>query len=326
MDRFYDRESARSTLHNVIMQAIAEESDVPVATLPWAHVCVFRPLLRIPSLNLTQDVDATLTLTRDPAMWRLISPQDEELVVRVFGIVSVRAIPPFLRRFNERNPPREYLKQSIVITGLGDDMFLDQIQALTRLTDRFANDPAFQSRLCIPYNGSVFEDHPAMCAGTRIFTQRSSAPGALEVLFEPGVDETGTLMAFKPDHLVHCADNVVEYREKGNANGVRLAKPSAFAVGDIVELHVCIRWVSTSDHQAKSIVNLIRLTKVSDVFRREARRGRETLVRSLIVQPDAPRSFKRARLPPLLPDDVDCLRQDFDGMRIPPPKKMRVDE
>ncbi|KAJ3564759.1 hypothetical protein NP233_g8077 [Leucocoprinus birnbaumii] len=234
MDRFYDRKRTRPALHNVIEQAVAEESDVTITTLPWADV---------------------------------------------FGIVSVRAIPPFLRRFNQRNPPREYSKQGIVPTGLGDDLLLNQIQALTCITDRFANDPAFQSRLCLPYNESVFEDHPALCAGTCIFTQCSSALGTLEVPFEPGVDEIGTLMAFKPHHLVHCADNVVEYREKGNKKGVQLAnlKPSAFAVGNIVELHTCVRWVSTSKHQAKSIVNLTRVTKISDVFRRDACLGGKSL-------------------------------------------------
>ncbi|KAJ3567445.1 hypothetical protein NP233_g6359 [Leucocoprinus birnbaumii] len=298
MDRFYDPESARSALSDVIGEALAEESDAPVATSLWA--------------------DRSPHVVSD-------NPGKEEVVVRMFGIVSVRATPPFLRRFNERNPPREYLKQSIVVTGLGDELFQDQLLALTRITDCF-NDPAFHSRVCFPYEGSVFEDYPALCAGTRISVQRSRAPGALEVPFEPGVDESGTLMAFKPDHLIHSADNVVEYREKGNAKGVQLAKPSAFAVGDIVELHICVRWVSTSEHQAKSLVNLIRVTKVTDVFRHEACRGRENLVRSLTVQSDTPRSFKRARLPPLLPDEVDRLRQDFDGLCIPPPKRVRVDE
>ncbi|KAJ3564753.1 hypothetical protein NP233_g8084 [Leucocoprinus birnbaumii] len=305
MDRFYCRSSARSDLHAVISRAQAEENAIPALCTKNLEKC-----------------SSTPAPTHEPAMLQLVR-DDEETVYRIFGLVSVRSLPPFPQRFHEGNPPKEYLKQQVVVTGLGDDLFEDQVLCLSNLAKGFETTPLFLQKSLADLQHSAFEQFSAICAGTRLFVNREAAPSATEVPFEDGVDDRGLLTAFKADNLTHTTDNVVEYREqRASDSGIRAIKPSAIQVGDLIELHICIRWPLIGQSKLATVINLLRVTKISDSHRRAALALRRASVRSTDNSPQQ-RVLKRPRLPPLAEDGVEHMRQNLNELHLPHAKRTK---
>ncbi|PPR07295.1 hypothetical protein CVT24_007357 [Panaeolus cyanescens] len=227
MDRFYDVEIAKSLLRAYIVQANQEVAQCPTID------------------NLEVD-KATIAKFRYPRTWRMLSGSDEEEVnVRVVGIICRKDLPPF-RSFTEhlKLSEKHRLRQHVKLTGLGLDEFHEgfaRVGEVAKVFDARMRRMESGNRYDVlqDMETATWEGNPVLDLHNRYFSYRTQVPDEKDLPFSQDVDPNHALEDAKGNELVHVGDNVVVYLKKRTTTEgeIKYTKttPDNFHIGDIVE-------------------------------------------------------------------------------------------
>ncbi|KAK7016994.1 hypothetical protein VNI00_018776 [Paramarasmius palmivorus] len=193
-----------------------------------------------------------------PKVHRLVTLENgdaQELVFRLPGILIAKELPPIERPMG-KNTKARYLKQSVTITGFGNDAFSQAVQGLGILDAAFGRWLGTEN---IQPNTIVgtFRGHATIEASNRYFTPALVARTGDEpaIVLDHQVDPKGILKALASDEYVHLSENQVIYTsvvktESGKERNVPF-HPRSFQLGDIVEILVSLLGVKIDMRNGK---------------------------------------------------------------------------
>ncbi|TFK53518.1 hypothetical protein OE88DRAFT_1611284, partial [Heliocybe sulcata] len=164
----------------------------------------------------------------------------DEFNLRVVGILCAKDLPPQLEPLIRKAYKKQFLNQSIQITGLSDETFKNAMQGIAiihRHMSRSFKDGAMQS-----WAPSDFDGHPAIDVTTRFFNHSKAPGGTISIPFDTNIDPKGILSKLVDDKWVHTPDNTVDYcqfiqKEDEKFKYIK-CNPAIFRIGDIVEVEV----------------------------------------------------------------------------------------
>ncbi|KAF9051703.1 hypothetical protein BJ165DRAFT_1524612 [Panaeolus papilionaceus] len=265
MNIFYDTERARASVNAMQARAAQEDNPVPIFTALMETPTSDFKVQRRPQCNL-----------RSPRM----TVQDtagnvDEAGVRILGVLCQKTLPPVTRNIaSDQTHAVRSLKQSVKITGLGDEVFSQFNDVVAKVQGVFETELGkdhVRGLLCKPYEG-----HAAFDISARYFTDRDDAPTQEHVPFPVEEDPKYILEVMRKNRFIHGEDNIVQYCRKqtnveGKASYVKIP-PDMFREGDIVEAHVGFAcWPIGKDHFQLGLM-LRALAIVDDGIREEAER------------------------------------------------------
>ncbi|RXW19797.1 hypothetical protein EST38_g6060 [Candolleomyces aberdarensis] len=256
MDEFYNKCNAGETLGRIIEgrepAAEATARDLHLATSEIGRYTVH-------SFN-------------QPRAWRLCMDGGsgeglEEACFRVQGVLCGKDLPPVIL-----NGARKFIRQSVKITGFGNEDMLQCIKQIEAVYLKMSNQ--FKEGSLEPWQPSIFEENAALDASTRYFTPANHSTAGDTVDFAPHVDPDGRLRDLMETEYVHTTDNRVDYMELVTSpNGARTYKvidPVAFKYGDIVEATISFAAIPTKNNAAKMHVLLRALVLLDQTERNTA--------------------------------------------------------
>ena len=151
----------------------------------------------------------------------------EEVVLRIQGVACNRELPPIRKPFkvyvstfklpmaylhhNRQPNRRQYLRQSMMLTGLSSPKFNDAILSVHAIKDIFrrqAVDGNMEGWVL-----SAFQGHPSIEARNQYFTPRQYALQDCQISFSSAIDPDNILTESMREEFVHTEDNEVEYYE-----------------------------------------------------------------------------------------------------------------
>ncbi|TFK51926.1 hypothetical protein OE88DRAFT_1612848, partial [Heliocybe sulcata] len=187
----------------------------------------------------------------------------EEFNLRVVGILQAKDLPPQIEPINFRQAyQKQYLAQSITISGLSAEIFSKALKGITvihRHMSRFFKDGAMQA-----WAPSDLQGHPAINIKSRYFSSTRDLGNPSSIPFDKRLDPNGILTNLVDDKWVHTQDNVVDYcQAKETEDGsIRYVKcdPSIFRIGDIVEVDIGFIAIPISSNQMRMGLVLRSLT------------------------------------------------------------------
>jgi hypothetical protein len=112
---------------------------------------------------------------------------------------------------NREHRQRKYLKQSIMLTGLGGHSFAQCIDNIYAIQDMFA--PEFPQDALEDWTPSRCGEFDAVDISNRYFTSRYDMNGEAPIPFQSNVDPDRILTNALSNDFVHLQDNEVEYYE-----------------------------------------------------------------------------------------------------------------
>ncbi|KAK7019817.1 hypothetical protein VNI00_017906 [Paramarasmius palmivorus] len=135
------------------------------------------------------------------------------------------------------------LQQRVLLTGLNTSTFTDALEGLAimnnvlRLNVRDDNPKPL---------AVVVDGFTALDISNRYFTSRRFAQEDEHIPFSTDIDPNGILEGLRGHSMVHTSDNVVEYYQRVEANGVHRfnkIRPAQIKKGDIVEIQCTLTLV-----------------------------------------------------------------------------------
>ena len=112
---------------------------------------------------------------------------------------------------------RQYMRQSVMLTGLSSPIFDEAIASVHAIQDMFRRTTT--EGTMEEWTPSVFQEHPSIDVGNRYFTPRQFALGDRQIAFSAVIDPDNILSDAMGDNFVHVEDNHVEYYEARKENG-----------------------------------------------------------------------------------------------------------
>ena len=114
-----------------------------------------------------------------------------------------------------------YAKQSVYISGLGEDYFTKANTSLEYIRDLFAQklDGTLQT---LPEQ-RTWRGYPVFTTGNRFFTKQSTLPHESLHSFKQDIDPKSVLLNYaqsSQDRLVHAEENKVRYYERDVSDGI----------------------------------------------------------------------------------------------------------
>lgn len=181
----------------------------------------------------------TVSSADAPNRWRIAHLNEdgfeEELVLKVQGILCNSDLPPFLtamcvvfyRKATKRSSANTashrnakgavYARQSATLTLLNlahGDRCTRNILELQGIFDRHFPQGSLQ-----PWSEDTHLDLPAINLSNRYFSHIQDIPGAPIIPFGSSVDPKGLLQLLSSNSRVHTRENVVEYYERSHVDG-----------------------------------------------------------------------------------------------------------
>ncbi|RDB23244.1 hypothetical protein Hypma_009685 [Hypsizygus marmoreus] len=263
LNEFYDKKAAAQELETQIQARLAEPQDYS------GH--------GIPQLGNLQLNKVAIFSNGEPQKWSLVfdTANDkpvQELVLSVQGILRWRDLPPVTGTRDRLQGRLLALRQQVDIVGLGSSAFvksLDKIQDIHELFSRTVPNDKL-----LPWSPESYADGVAISAANRYFTLTRFAGDEASVPLDEICDPTGMLRALTLDGLSHTEDNEVKYftcaTSPTGSKTYESSVPSAFKVGDIVEIQMSLIGVPIKDGSVKMIPKLRALTMLSSQHTRAA--------------------------------------------------------
>ncbi|KAF8871877.1 hypothetical protein BD779DRAFT_1449286, partial [Infundibulicybe gibba] len=212
--------------------------------------------------------------TEQPQTWRLLGEgvdgePVEELVFTIAGILSEVDLPPV-----EEKPsvmPRKYrfLRQGVVITGLGSPTFEAAVDLTRDIYEVFQRE--FPEGKLEEWDIPRFQGNAALPFSNRYLTPTRDAPNMVHIPFDASIDPHGYLESMVKHGYVRGEENVVEYYiQDVNGGNSRLsfsrAKPQVFRVGDLVDVQVSFVVVELRQQKFKMVPVLRTIALVDGNF------------------------------------------------------------
>lgn len=101
------------------------------------------------------------------------------------------------------------MRQSVTITGLGNENFKANITKITAIENLFNRE--FRDNSLSDWSPSTFKHMAAIDISNRIFTKTYGAPDSHPEEIHPSIDPTGRLKKLAGQEYIHTIDNKVEY-------------------------------------------------------------------------------------------------------------------
>ncbi|KAF8867600.1 hypothetical protein BD779DRAFT_1464053, partial [Infundibulicybe gibba] len=180
-----------------------------------------------------------------PQTWRLmkggVDGEMEELVVTVSGILSEVYLPPVAEKPTTTVSQFKFLRQGVVITGLGSPTFEAAVEVTFEVYEIFRRE--FPEGKLEEWAATQYQDYAALPFSNRYVMPSRDAPNMEHIPFEATVDPQGHLEAMIPHGFVRGDDNIVEYYTQKVTTGEERptfmkANPLVFRVGDLVDVQV----------------------------------------------------------------------------------------
>lgn len=144
------------------------------------------------------------------------SASNPEAIRGVSHVLTIFSIPG-LTSASQPNR-RQYMRQSVMLTGLSSPIFDEVIASVYEIQDMFRRTAVIDGTM-EGWTPSVFQNHISFDVGNRYFTRRQYALQDQEIAFNPSVDPHNILSEAMDDQLVHVEENHVEYYEACKENG-----------------------------------------------------------------------------------------------------------
>ncbi|KAK6974305.1 hypothetical protein R3P38DRAFT_2584384, partial [Favolaschia claudopus] len=220
----------------------------------------------------------------------------EEAVLTVRGVLTKKDLPPDLTTASMNKAKAQWARQHVSLIAYDSPSIqktVDTIRALgykmhVGLPDAKVAQPNINSRQRL---GVELE------LNCRYYTTGRSTLESHKTEFAEFVDPQGVLASFVTDSVSHCQDNQVAYMDFkcGKYSRYELKDPSAFQVGDIVEVgFAMVAWRNSKANEDLSYVTTMVLrsvtllddtyTKVSCALRKQAGSYRVSLSASFFEQ------------------------------------------
>jgi hypothetical protein len=111
---------------------------------------------------------------------------------------------------SSQNPHRrQYLQQSISLTGAGLPTFTTATRAIEAIQTVFACE--FKEDRMERWQPPTYADMPRLNASNRYFTAAKDTVQSIQLLFTQLADPHGVLQSMQGQDLIHTSDNVVDY-------------------------------------------------------------------------------------------------------------------
>ncbi|KAF8874343.1 hypothetical protein BD779DRAFT_1451004 [Infundibulicybe gibba] len=207
-----------------------------------------------------------------PQTWRLMKGgadgEVEELVVTVSGILSEVGLPPIREKPTATVGQFKFLRQGVVITGLGSPTFEAAVEATFEIYEIFRRE--FPEGKLEEWAATRYQDYSALPFSNRYVTPLRDAPNMEHIPFEASVDPQGHLESMVAHGFVHGDDNIVEYytQKASGEEGPTFTKanPQIFRVGDLVDIQVSYIVVPLKSHKFKMLPVLRTIALVDSTF------------------------------------------------------------
>src|SRR5215471_20556 len=108
------------------------------------------------------------------------------------------------------------MRQSVTLTGLGVGAFEQAIDSAISIHALFSRH--FPPDALEAWKPSFFQNHPAITAYKRYFSEKRNCPCVVPTPFTSEVDPKGILRSILDDKLVHSEENEVKYYESMHVN------------------------------------------------------------------------------------------------------------
>ncbi|KAH6902958.1 hypothetical protein BKA70DRAFT_1228126 [Coprinopsis sp. MPI-PUGE-AT-0042] len=260
--------------------------------------------------------------------WRLCqydgNGDAEEALFRVQGVLCEKNLPPLQKKSKLTESDmraRRFLRQSVKVSGLGTAQFAKAVANL-EVAHLTASNSFVDGRLQ-DYEPAVHNSFQAIEAGARYFTLKKDDECVEGVVsFADGVDPHGGLAQLMSNNCVHTEDNQVDYFESiadgvGGSRRFSRVSPTAFRIGDIVEIAFSMSCIPLKGGRTKLLLLLRALVLLSQEDRNSAAILR---MRSRYPQPLDPEKVAGPTLKRKAPysDEVEeeLAEHRFNRMRI----------
>lgn len=253
MDSFYNKIEACELLEAVITARTTKGPKV-------VQLAYFNSVDGMSDLCSVTEVDK-------PRCWKLTKTNiddnsQEEVVLRIQGIVCNASLPPVKRPFKIEPKQRRYLKQSLALTGLGGTKFSTMIENIYDIQHIFERSlPHNTMDAWVP---SYYETFQALDMGNRYFTDRRDINSDDPISFGTEIDPHNILTNALSNEFVHLLENKVDYYEaqQGTDNIIRYYEinPMKIHPGDVVEVQVSFVAIPLKQQRYKLLVVLRAIT------------------------------------------------------------------
>ncbi|KII92316.1 hypothetical protein PLICRDRAFT_50712 [Plicaturopsis crispa FD-325 SS-3] len=202
-----------------------------------------------------------IVASEQPLTWSLATQSNkdedvEEIVLHTQGIIVNMDLPPIdkSKAMDVSARQRKYMKQSVSLTGFGEEGFHNSIDSVIAIHDTFSRQ--FKEGELEAWYPSTFKGHPTMEIANRYFTPCGHGGATLDIIpFPYTEDPQGTLQSLTGSALKHTAENSVSYYERvPTSNKMVEAAPYYFRVGDIVEAQISFKVVPLKGGKRKMLM------------------------------------------------------------------------
>ncbi|KAJ3891942.1 hypothetical protein GG344DRAFT_64999 [Lentinula edodes] len=226
MDEYYNVQEARDALER-IQQKHMEDKPMQMQlvqlteTLGWGDCVEVNKYQEPPCWRIT---------------WAQTDSEQEEVVLHMQGVVVDKRVLPI--HGNRKTQKLKHLKQYVTISGLGNDRFQKDCDALMEIYARVARHVPELGAIEIKGAG----DYGALEISSRIFTPREQAQTMGWADIGEDIDSSGFIKDVKASNApyVYGEENVVYYgEEKKDENGelrTEKIRPDKLHIGDVVDV------------------------------------------------------------------------------------------
>ncbi|KAF5353590.1 hypothetical protein D9758_013781 [Tetrapyrgos nigripes] len=241
-----------------------------------------------------QNGDLQVRKYATPHSYRVTNPVDienesgpyQETIFRLQGVIYEQELPPVaLVSGTHGHKQVPYLRQHIGILGLGLPYMNTSINKFHLLFAKFQR--ALNGHTLNPWvpDNSFGSGHVGITASCRYFTVGQNALGKQNVPFQDGVDPDQVLQSFLKDGVAHTEENDMLYMKAskpGNKWRYTDVQPSAFTIGDIVEIQFTVIAVRQHNDTYKMIMILKSILLLNDSVSTAATIARNSAIPSQI--------------------------------------------
>ncbi|KAF6752332.1 hypothetical protein DFP72DRAFT_1070645 [Ephemerocybe angulata] len=236
-----------------------------------------------PSLGALQLEECDVVRFTGPPCLRLVrneGDEQEEVTVRVAGIVTDKTLPPVYELRSSKPDHVRYLRQFIRLTGLGLHTFEENKEPLTQIFERFRDTDGVDTLKGFDFG--LYEEQYCVALHNRYLTERRYVPGQRHIDFPPDIDPDHALEDARDTEFIRTVDNVVQYAKKvQEGDGTSCYEPLApeeFKEGDLVEATgTFIAYPVGEEGEYKLVFCLKSLAMLTSAFREESRIPKRTV-------------------------------------------------
>ncbi|KAF8882598.1 hypothetical protein BD779DRAFT_1444737, partial [Infundibulicybe gibba] len=199
-----------------------------------------------------------------PKIWRLVMVGqengvefEEECMFTLKGVISSVDLPPIYEKPSMGTAQYKFMRQSLMLTGIGSPTFELAVKAADEIYDIFHRE--FPEGRLERWQSEWHGAFAGLAMSNRYFTPKRDTPDMIHIPFGTTIDPRGILENMRKEGYVHGEENeVMYYNQQTNQGHTKFIKanPQIFRVGDIVEVQVSFIVVPLKKEKYKMAITL----------------------------------------------------------------------